>query len=160
MNKQKILDLLDQIKSELEEKKVKLEPTNFKVDSVGWTKQVTEDDDNYLVNELGDIVEIIGGEYHGEQLFTWDAAMRETKKAGKRMPIDKELGKDDFEDIIYAGLRSTDGSFNLHGTNAFFWSSSELGASAWLRFLHSSNSTVLRSALDKALGFSVRCLQD
>jgi hypothetical protein len=28
---------------------------------------------------------------NGEQLFTWNAAIRETQKVGKRMPTDEEF---------------------------------------------------------------------
>ncbi len=71
----------------------------------------------------------------------------------------KSGGSSNFNGVL-GGYRHTNGSFYVQGTNAGLWSSSESGASAWRRNLNSSNSTVGRGADDKALGFSVRCLQD
>lgn len=62
-----------------------LEARNFRVNSRGW-KKIVVDNQNYLQNPDEDIWEILDGKCKGEQLFTWDAAMRETAKAGKRMP--------------------------------------------------------------------------
>jgi uncharacterized protein (TIGR02145 family) len=62
---------------------------------------------------------------------------------------------------ISAGYRATDGSFYYLTTHAYFWSSTESSSTpAWRRFLYSSNSTVLRNATNKGVGFSVRCLRD
>ncbi len=100
-------------------KVVDLEPYNFRVDSTGWEKK--QDDCfniDYLENKEGDIFEIASGEFKGEQLFTWDAMMRETKKAGKRVPTDKEWkklvkSKKDISNLVFAGDRGTDGTFSL-----------------------------------------------
>ena len=163
MNKSKILELLEEIKKELEDKKIELEPKNFRVNSNGWTK-ITVDGKEYLENPEKDIWELLDEEYRGEQLFTWDSAMRETKKAGERIPTDEEfkkLEKKDFGKINYTGNRYINGFFLNRGTYTFLWSStSELGANAWRRDLHSSNSTVYRSTGDKENGFSVRCVKD
>jgi uncharacterized protein (TIGR02145 family)/prepilin-type N-terminal cleavage/methylation domain-containing protein len=68
----------------------------------------------------------------------------------------------DFNDsgfnILPAGDRNTDGSFYDLGSYSFLWSSSIDGSDAWLRYLHSSYSSVSRSYLSLAGGFSVRCL--
>jgi uncharacterized protein (TIGR02145 family) len=71
----------------------------------------------------------------------------------------KTGGSSGFNGLL-AGYRNTDGSFYSQGTYTILWSSSESGTNAWNRYLHSSNSTVRRNTLDKASGFSVRCLQD
>jgi uncharacterized protein (TIGR02145 family) len=64
-------------------------------------------------------------------------------------------------DGILAGYRSTDGSFALRGTAAYFWASSQLGgATAWFRGLNSTYATVYRYPSSKQLGFSLRCLKD
>jgi uncharacterized protein (TIGR02145 family) len=60
---------------------------------------------------------------------------------------------------VLAGSRNTGGTMALRGTRALFWSSSELGANAFRRYLDSSNG-VDRGASDKANGFSVRCLKN
>ena len=59
---------------------------------------------------------------------------------------------------LMSGDRYTDGSFGTVGSYADFWSSSEGGAGAWRRYLHTSGSTVYRYTISKAYGFSVRCL--
>ena len=59
---------------------------------------------------------------------------------------------------LMSGTRDTDGSFDDVGSDTHFWSSSEGGAGAWHRFLHTSGSTVNRNTNSKANGFSVRCL--
>jgi DNA-directed RNA polymerase subunit H (RpoH/RPB5) len=147
--------------------KPELEDHNFKVNSDGWVKK-TSNDIEYLENKEGDIVEIINHpDLSGEQLFTWDAAMRETKKAGKRMPTDKEFDiifKDDDKDVVknikYCGFRFTDGTSYAVGPLTHFWSSS-IGTSttAWFRCLFHVDSGVYRYSLDRAFGFSVRCIK-
>ena len=140
------------------------EPHNFRVNSNGW-KKIIADNEEYLENPEGDIWEILEGEANGEQLFTWNAAMRETKKAGKRMPTDEEFSeilksKADMPNLILAGNRTTAGSFYDRGARADFWSSTESGANAWYRCLYLSLATVYRATNDKADGFSVRCLKE
>jgi len=94
-------------------------------------------------------------------LFTWEAAMRETKKAGKRIPTGEELSKlaptkENMENLLLAGYRYTNGCFYNQGTSLSFWLSSESGE----RGLHSTPPTVGRSVQYNANGFSVRCLQN
>ena len=68
-----------------------LEKTNFRIDSTGWEiRQSRRDGTRFKVNPEGDVTELLEGESAGEQHFTWDAAMRETAKAGKRMPTNNE----------------------------------------------------------------------
>ena len=164
MNKEKILKLLEELKEELKVNELKLESKNFRVNSDEWIKK-TIDDFEILESPTQDIWEINEGKLKGEQLFTWEAAMRETKKAGKRIPTDDELNKlistkEDIENLVLAGYRYTNGCFYGRGTITYLWSSSESGANAWRRYLDSASSTVLRSMVDKAYGFSVRCLQN
>ncbi len=59
------------------------------------------------------------------------------------------------------GYRGTSGS--LYGVSpgiGGWWSSTEGGAGAWGRSLHSSYSDILRDSLDQVYGNSVRCLRD
>jgi hypothetical protein len=150
--------------------KPELEDHNFKVNSDGWVGK-TSNDIEYLENKEGDIVEIIKCEYpelNGEQLFTWDAAMRETKKAGKRMPTNEEFdiifkdnNKDVVENIKYCGSRSTDGS-SFRNLNVYtsWWSSSQSSSTlSWRRLLNRDFSDVYRNTLNKLYGFSVRCIK-
>jgi hypothetical protein len=141
-----------------------LEDYTFKVDSKDWNK-IKIHKNCYLENPEKDIWEFLDGKYIGEQLFTWDAAMRETKKAGKRIPTDEEFSillktKEDMKNIAFSGYRSADGSFAGRTTYAGIWSSSQSGANAWHRYLNSSYATVVRDTDSKADGFSVRCLRN
>ena len=143
-------------------KKIQLEDHNFKVNSDGW-KKITVNNEEYLVNYKEDIWEILHGECEGEQLFTWDAMMRETKKAGKRVPTDEEFNElehNDFKNVKYVGFRGISGTFYIRGSYTYFWSSLESSTSAWVRYLFSGYSVVNRNTNSKAYGFSVRCLKD
>ena len=55
---------------------------------------------------------------------------------------------------VVAGNRYSDGSFNYRGINAYLWSSSDAGSSAWIRFLFYSRATEYRHTIDKSIGFS------
>lgn len=152
--------------------KLELGSRNFKVDSTSWEKAKITDISGaireFFVNPQGDIWQIIGGEAEGEQLFTWKAASRETKKAGKRMPTDKEFTNllktiADIPNFIPAGYRpSSSGSFNSQGKCAFFWTSTSAAGSlfrtARFRYLSPDLGRVDRGEENKAYGFSVRCL--
>jgi uncharacterized protein (TIGR02145 family) len=60
-----------------------------------------------------------------------------------------------------AGDRSTVGSFGSQSFSAIFWSSTEGGSSgAWIRVLNDDNANVFQFNFGKAVGFSVRCVQD
>ena len=144
--------------------KTTFKPHNFRINSTGWDKTIS-DGEEYLVNPTDDVWEITGGEYKGEQLFTWDAAMRETQKAGERMPTDEEFSeilktKEDMPNLVFPGYRTIAGTYNSPGTTTYFWSSTQSGADAWNRNLDASYSTIYRSAYTKAFGFSVRCVEE
>ena len=152
---QKIVnELLENLKS----KKIKLEPTNLKINSDGWKKYTDDDKQEYLVNPNGDV-----WEYKGNQYFTWDSAMIEAKKLGKRLPTNEEMGlleKEDYGEVVYTGYRDTDGTFGNLGVNTDIWASTESDTAAWIRSLNSSYSTIYRSTYDKTCGFSVRCVDE
>jgi len=164
MDKKEILKEISKLLDKYQTSNLELEDHNFKVNSDGW-KKITVDDVEYLENPEGDIWEILKNEARGEQLFTWKSAMRETEKAGKRMPTDSEFTellktKEDMPNLVFSGYRDTDGAFYGSGTLTGFWSSSVSGAIAWRRLLHSSLSAVYRNPLAQADGFSVRCLKN
>lgn len=110
---------------------LKLEEYNFHIDSTGW-KKIAVDSEEYLENPEGDVWEILNSEAKGEQLFTWDAAMRETQRAGKRMPTREEFKilktKSDIPNLIFAGWLDTDRSSPSICSDAIFWSSTESGS--------------------------------
>ncbi|MBI4646315.1 MAG: hypothetical protein HY738_06880 [Bacteroidia bacterium] len=59
------------------------------------------------------------------------------------------------------GGYSWSGSFSIAGNLGYWWSSTEYDATyAWSRYLSYSYATVYRSFINKAYGFSVRCLKD
>jgi len=160
----KIRNLLAELEELKHEVKLELEDNNFRVNSDRWHK-ITVDGKQYLENPEKDIWEFLDDEFKGEQLFTWKAAMRETEKAGKRMPTDEEFSelvktKEDIENIEFTGCRNTDGTFYYRTSSAGWWSSSSVyGGSAWERHLGSSLATVGRYADSQFYGFSVRCLK-
>ena len=162
----KIRDLLDELEETEQENetKLQLEPHNFKVNSKGW-KKITQDGKKYLVNEEEDIWQLADGKCKGEQLFTWKAAMRETKKAGKKIPTDKQFSellktKDDMPNVVFPGYRDPDGSFYNLGDNELGWSSSVSGGDAWRRDLNLYEARVDRDTSNQSYGFSVRCLEE
>ena len=159
--KKQLLDMqkiVNELLENLKPKKIKLEPTNLKINSDGWIKYTIDDDQEYLVNSDDDI-----WEHKGNQYFTWEAAMREAKKLGKRLPTNEEmklLELEDYGEVVYTGYRDTDGTFNSLGVNTDIWSSTESDTAAWIRSLNSSNTTIFRSTYDNTCGFSVRCVDE
>jgi uncharacterized protein (TIGR02145 family) len=71
-------------------------------------------------------------------------------------------GTDDFGfSALPGGFRDTDGSFIYAGDGGLWWSASEYDASrAYYRDMHSSTDEANLRTYDKAIGFSIRCLQD
>ena len=63
--------------------------------------------------------------------------------------------------VFPEGLRNLNGSFNNEGYDAIFWSSTEKYTSnAWIRYLNSDDSSLIRNSFDKLNGFSVRFVRD
>lgn len=160
LTNEEILELLNSKK----EKKLELEDYNFRISSKKW-KIKTIDWEKVKINPEWDITEYLEWDYIWEQLFTWNACMRETKIRNKRVPTDEEFNillktKEDLKNLRLAGNRSTDGStFNNRGSSTNLWSSTAFDASiAYNRYLHWSYSTVYRNNYIKSIGFSCRCL--
>lgn len=57
-----------------------------------------------------------------------------------------------------AGYRDTIGAFDTLTGFATLWSSTEVGGSAYLRYLNSGDARIMRNTNDKNFGFSVRCV--
>jgi uncharacterized protein (TIGR02145 family) len=69
-------------------------------------------------------------------------------------------GTDDWGfSALPGGYRGTGGSFNDVGTYGYWWSASPDGTGAWRRALVSGGSSVYRSTVSQAYGFSVRCIK-
>jgi len=142
-----------------------LEEHNFRVDSTGWGI-IKLSRGECKVNPAGDIWEILKGEYEGEQLFTWKAAMRETKKAGKVIPSDDEFSKflktrGNMPNPVFAGLYHYNGFLHDMGEKAIFWSRTTIsdGSNARVRWLDAASLKVAECHYEGKLGFSVRCLK-
>ncbi|SMN17240.1 major paralogous domain protein [uncultured Candidatus Thioglobus sp.] len=60
----------------------------------------------------------------------------------------------------FTGYSSAHGGFYLRGDVTDLWSSTGSGGDVYGRHLNSSKATVFRSIVNKANGFSVRCLKD
>lgn len=136
---------------------LQLETEDFRIDSSGWETN----EYGLKVNPEGDVFESEDGKF---QYFTWPAAMRETAKAGKRMPTDEEFSqlvktKSDFPNLALAGY-CLGGSCSNRGYNASYWSSTESGTSAWRRTFCYGYASVNRGTLAQTSSFSVRCLKD
>jgi len=80
------------------EKEVYMDEENLKVDSSKW-KEIQIDWVKVRINPEWDIIEYFEWELAWEQLFTWDAAMRESEKLWKRLPFADDDDKE-FQAII------------------------------------------------------------
>ena len=162
----KMKDLFDDFIKEADkfiekQKPLELEEENFKINSDGW-KKITVDNEEYLENPEKDVWELLSEECRGEQLFTYDSAIRETKKAGKLIPSSELLKTvEDLKNVVFPGFRTTYGSYSNQGYDLYLWSSSEASStSAWCRYFIYSRSVVGRYAGSGGYGFSVRCLKN
>ncbi len=152
-----------------ENENIELEDYNFRVDSTGWKKitNTSDDEENYLENPEGDIREILEGSCKTQQLFTWEAAIRETAKAGKRMPTDKEwlsLVKmtEDIPNLAFAGC-SYGEYIGGQSNHTSLWSSTENRHEAWCLSAGKRDSYINKNGygmIEKKHGFSVRCLKN
>jgi len=115
-------------------------------------------------------------ELKDEQLFTWDAAMRESKKQWLGIPsikqwqdlVDfmpwKDRGEKNIRlmeilDLKLSGIRDTNGTFYYQGSYGGCWSSTESNSSS-ARSQYFSSSYEDTYSLNKNNGFSVRCIKD
>ena len=62
--------------------------------------------------------------------------------------------------VLPGGLRLIGGSFGSIRDNAFLWSATVAGGSAWARYLNYNDGDVYRYGEDKSVGASVRCLKN
>lgn len=138
---------------------MKLSQHNFRINSSNWEsyKNGIKHNSSYDVFELE----------NWEQLFTWNAAMRETEEAWVRMPTDAEWGelvktKNDIPNIEYNGYYYG-GSFNSRGYDVYYWSSTVYALNtsvAWCRGMYYANHFVGRYAYDQSYASSVRCIEE
>lgn len=137
---------------------MELEKQNFKINSKDW-KIVN----GVKQNPEGDVWEIKKGKFKGEQLFTWESAMRETKKVGKRMPTKEEWVEKysvEIPDFPKVGYRDYSyGSLYLQGAFGLYWSSSVTGSNAFYLYFNSGG-VYPAGSNSRAYGFSVRCVKE
>jgi len=107
--------------------------------------------ENYIDSTINDVTN-----YFADQMGTGGTTGYRGIDVGTKL---KSGGSSSFEGIL-AGYGLA-GAFDGRGTNANFWSSSQLSATdTWRRLLGSASAQSLRNNVTKAYGFSVRCLKD
>ncbi len=163
MNKKELLSKIEKLIDEFIKKETNIyfEDHNFKIDSKSWKivkGKVCKE------SPAGDIWEITAGEFKGEQLFTWEAAMRETQEAGKTIPTEKEWvkisEKINIQDTMkMVGCRNFAGTLNDQGSLGYYWSSSISGTNS-LSLNFNSSSVRPANTYNRALGLAVRCLKN
>ncbi|MFB0964188.1 MAG: hypothetical protein QMC36_00510 [Patescibacteria group bacterium] len=161
---------------------MKLEETNFRIDSSGWEACVIGGV-TVLINPLRDVIELRKIGSAGEQHFRWSAAVRETAKARKRMPSDEEwgaiLGEIHSPHLAYetlglplAGLwvelppewpdKSPKLTFGDVGQMGVYWSGTQAQAvgHAWRRGFSKGRTSATRYASVMDAYLSVRCMSE
>ncbi|MBP9158258.1 MAG: hypothetical protein KBF53_10855 [Sphingobium sp.] len=137
-----------------------LESENFRIDSTGWKVRTLEDGTRVKINPEGDVTEILGGDFDGEQRFTPAAALRETAKAGKRIPTVVEWYgiMSTIEPEIHErcmDVATVKEALRINDANFWAWSTTPL-----LHVMEFSGSQAVPKINDMStLGCSVRCLK-
>lgn len=121
------------------------EPKLFRIDSTEWKEGFYETGARGLqatkvkINALRDAIEMLDGSFKGHQFFSQAAALRETAKAGKRMPTMADwyalIRKLEPDVELCAGWQN---QAYLVRRLALFWEAQE--ADPWLT-IHSSDSS-------------------
>lgn len=161
-----------------------LELENFRIRSDGWRESADSKGVLCLVNPSGDVWELAEGNFAGEQLFTWEAAIRETRKARKRMPSFKEwmgillaqcpssapsLGETWIEvpgvaeklGLNTVGKKAVSaGTLYLQGVHGYYWTHSAYGSYGPHIGISSSGRIGYAYTNYRSYAFSVRCLVD
>lgn len=163
---------MKKIKIELnwEEKEIYMDEENLRVDSRQW-KEKEIGGVKVKINEEWDITEYLEWELAWEQLFTWDAAMRESKKRWKRLALDNSEFQAIIEKVwvkefnkLFPGYRDTDWSdFWNRDIYLYLWSASSYDEDeyfAYLIYIGKDDSYATPDFNSKAFGLSVRCFKD
>jgi hypothetical protein len=163
----------------VEEAFAPLERSNFRIPSDGWEMLTLSDGTRVKTNAQRDIWELCFGEIAGEQHFTIEAAIRETEKAGKRMPtwddwfdiirttrpdIDENGGWKDDQSVRekfglkLAGYHNTRLAEHIYpGATGYYWTAGSPETEGYYLLLTKHQVIPARNAV-AANGFSVRCL--
>lgn len=157
-----------------------LEIDHFQIDSTGWEERILSCGTRVKENPEGDVIELTEGPYAGEQLFTYEAAIRETEKVGKCVPDEFQIVEiirsadpriDPFGewnnptvasllDVRFPGYlhHATDSSIGAN-TKARWWVNSPDGTHAYDVIFAADGSGLMGSSA-KTNGLSVRCIAD
>jgi uncharacterized protein (TIGR02145 family) len=76
------------------------------------------------------------------------------KDQGLKLISDKSISFN----ILMGGFHNPPSNFNLLNMQAFFWTSSEEGGSAWFRQFYENNPKIFRRTRPASWAFSVRCI--
>jgi len=146
--------------------------------NIEWLKWKTWMRENLKVekpNEV-DVFSIPDGEFKDEQLFTRDAAIRESKKQWLNLPgqyqqewlvnfmpweneSERHINLMEILNIQLSGYRHTNGYFYSQGSYGYYWSSTSDGSTdARYQYFNSTNENTSNGNKDS--GLSVRCLKD
>lgn len=159
-----------------------LEPENFRIGSEGWPERRTPNGVLVKIGLGGKVFEILDGSRAGEQLFTLEAALEETVKAGKLIPTRKQWNEivrrirgtfdpdGSWQDdasvrsalaLPLAGYREpTSGALYYLDTRCFLWCSSRDASARYFGRRISATADQIHP-VDRCLkdaGYSVRCL--
>lgn len=141
------------------------------IDSSDWAIKI-KGNVVYKENETADVWEyvcyidkVMPTNLIGQQLFTYQAGMREAKKQGKRLPTIDELEEwmqenKNNKDLVSAGYRSTFGNFPNIADELNLWSAETVGADKARSCFLMSDGNFSSYNYGQQFGFSVRCLQD
>lgn len=156
---------------ETEEKLPELVDKNFRIDSTGRKEVTGLNGVKVLVNPEWDVREHLEWENKWEQLFTQASALRETKKAGKKLPPSWTIYRDiiekkykwnykDFlkwEKIMFSGWRRpVDERFD----NVDKWFAIRCADGSDFYGHNGHRDTWNTNKWNRDFGFSVRCLKD
>ena len=152
------------IKINWERKNIYMDELNLKVDSDKWEEKEI-DWKRVKINPERDIIEYLDWKLTWEQLFTWRAVMRESKKKWKRLPDDKEFQAiidevwvEEFNKLspgYHAG-----GRFYNYDTVLNFWTASKSGSTHNIVYLMEGYADFVDQEVQKDSMFSVCCIND
>ena len=155
-----------------------LEANNFQIPSNNWKPIVLTSGELAKANPQMDVIELASRTCAGEQLFTYEACMRETKRLGKIVPsverwnsviqtAERQCGKSGMhagrevrnmlEIRMIGGIDPIDHTLRGSGNEGFFWTNLPHGAfSYYVRFEKTGG--IFTARFMRESFYSVRCL--
>ena len=84
------------------------------------------------------------------------------KESGLTHWINPNVGANNSSSFtaLPGGFRENCGTFNSIGINGSWWSTTEHWGGAWYRSLNNTDISVVSDYMDKANGYSIRCIKD